>query len=156
MRYTIAGLERAIGTELFCSDWVTIRLGDELAFQKATFLTEDFLGRPLPNNTPYGERLLSGFLLLSLLVAFHEKYLPVDMEEGYALNYGADRVRFLRPIFAGQQIRCRALLTDLTSKQDGRFRCVTTNVLEASDAPEPVVTADWITYLVIGPTAQTR
>lgn len=148
MTYTIDELDTAVGTELFTTDWVTIELADELAFQRATFVREDFLGFPPSNNDPYGDQLLSGFLLLSMLVAFHKRYLPVEMGDGYALNYGVDRVRFLRPVLAGQRVRCRAVLTELTGKGNGRYRCVTTNTLEVEGDEEPAMIADWITYLV--------
>lgn len=148
MTYTIDGLGSAVGEELFTTDWVTIELADELAFQRATFVREDFLGGLPDNNDPYGENLLSGFLLLSMLVAFHKRYLPVEMGDGYALNYGVDRVRFLRPVMAGQRVRCRTVLTDLAARGDGRYRCVTTNTLETESDEEPAMIADWITYLV--------
>lgn len=150
MTYPIDKLGSAVGEELFASDWVTVELADELAFQRATFVREDYLGFPASNNDPYGDQLLSGFLLLSMLVAFHKRYLPVEMGDGYALNYGVDRVRFLRPVMAGQRLRCRAVLTDLAAKGDGQYRCVTTNTLEVEGADEPAMIADWITYLVGG------
>lgn len=153
MTYTIDKLGGAVGEELFSSDWVTVELADEMAFQRATFVREDFLGYSPSNNDPYGDDLLSGFLLLSMLVAFHKRYLPVEMGDGYALNYGVDRVRFLRPVLAGQRVRCRTVLTDLAAKGDGRYRCVTTNTLETGDTGEPAMIADWITYLV-GPAVQ--
>ena len=148
MTYTIDRLGSAVGEELFTTDWVTVELADELAFQRATFVREDFLGVRPDNNDPYGERLLSGFLLLSMLVAFHKRYLPVEMGDGYALNYGVDRVRFLHPVMAGQRVRCRTVLTDLAAKGGGRYRCVTTNTLETEGHKEPAMIADWITYLV--------
>lgn len=147
MTYTIDRLGGAVGEELFTTDWVTIELADELAFQRATFVREDYLGFRPDNNDPYGDELLSGFLLLSMLVAFHKRYLPVEMDDGYALNYGVDRVRFLRPVLAGARVRCRTVLTDLVAKGGGRYRCVTTNTLETEDG-EPAMIADWITYLV--------
>jgi len=148
LTYPIDRLGTAVGEELFASDWVTVELADELAFQRATFVREDYLGFPPASNDPYGDQLLSGFLLLSMLVAFHKRYLPVEMGDGYALNYGVDRVRFLRPVMAGQRLRCRAVLADLSAKGDGRYRCVTTNTLEVEGDREPAMIADWITYLV--------
>ena len=82
MTYPIDKLGTVIGEELFTTDWVTVELADELAFQRATFVRDDYLGFRPDNNDPYGDGLLSGFLLLSMLVAFHKRYLPVEMGDG--------------------------------------------------------------------------
>lgn len=138
-----------VGQELFVSDWYPIAMADELAFQKATWVHEDFLGFPLESTDPYGEELVSGFLLMSVLVAFHKKYLPFDLHGGYALNYGADKLRFLTPVMAGDKIRCRTEVLEVEAKKPGTYRLLTRNVIEKEDGRTAMV-ADWITYLVEG------
>ncbi|GAB2662259.1 MaoC family dehydratase [Gordonia jinhuaensis] len=142
-----AQIRGRVGEEIFLTDYHPITMADELAFQKATWVHEDFLGFPLESNDPYGEELVSGFLLMSILVAFHKRYLPFHLEDGYALNYGADKLRFLTPVLAGDDIRCRTELLDVTVKKPGTYRLLTRNTIEKRDG-RPAMVADWITYLV--------
>jgi len=148
MSYPLAELPARVGTELFCSDWIPLELGDEQAFATATFLREDYLGRPPSNGDPYGENLLSGFLLLSLLVAVHKRHLDVDADTAYALNYGLEKVRFLRPVMAGEKVRVRAELLDVKEREPGRYRVLTRNVMEVEGADTPAMVADWLTLFV--------
>ena len=143
-------LQANVGKEIFVTDWRPVSLQNELDFQKATWVHEDYLGFPLESTDPYGERLLSGFLLQSLLVAFHKKHLPFSMPGGYALNYGSDRVRFLTPVLADEPIRGRCELVEFEDKGDGAFRLLTRNTIEKQGADKPAMVADWITYLVSG------
>ncbi|QKG24452.1 MaoC/PaaZ C-terminal domain-containing protein [Actinomadura verrucosospora] len=147
MTYSLADFPGLVGKELFCSDWVLLGNEDEKAFGHATFLREDFLGRPPSNGDPYGERLVSGFLLLSMLVAFHKRELKLDSGGAYGLNYGVDKVRFLHPVLTGQRVRVRATLQDVQEKDAGT-RVLTRNVLEVEGADSPAMVADWITFFV--------
>jgi hypothetical protein len=139
-------LSDRVGQELFVSDWVVVRLEQELAFQAATLLTKEDLGFDPASDDPYGPELVSGFLLLSLLVHFHKKHRLSPAEGLYGLNYGTDRVRFLAPVMAGQRVRCRARLRSLDARADGSWRVVTENTLELEGSQRPAMVADWITY----------
>ncbi|WP_019631947.1 MaoC/PaaZ C-terminal domain-containing protein [Actinomadura atramentaria] len=149
MPYTLDDLAGAPGTELFQSGWVEVGPQDEEAFCQATFLREDFLGRrPSPVGAA-GERAVSGFLLLSMLAAFHKRELR--LRGGYALNYGLDRVRFVRPVPTGARVRVRAELVEAVEKEPGRTRVTTRNTMEVDDggtSPRTAVIADWIMYVV--------
>ncbi|HEX2313920.1 MAG TPA: hypothetical protein VHJ17_09310 [Thermomonospora sp.] len=148
MTSTLAELPGRVGEELFRSGWVELGAADEQAFAEATFLRPDFLGRPPSGDDPYGERLISGFLLLSMLVAFHKRDLDLDLGGAYGLNYGLDRVRFLRPVLTGERVRVRAELVEAHEKSPGRMRVLTRNVLEVEGTDEPAMVADWITLFV--------
>ena len=152
MSYPLAELPARVGTELFCSDWIPLNLEDEQAFASATFLREDFLGRPPSNGDPYGENLLSGFLLLSLLVAVHKRHLDVARDGAYALNYGLEKTRFLHPVMAGQKVRIRAELLDVKERAPGQYRVLTRNVMEVEGVETPAMIADWLTLFI----AETR
>ncbi|MBW8484163.1 MaoC/PaaZ C-terminal domain-containing protein [Actinomadura parmotrematis] len=141
---TLADLPSRVGSELFRSDWLPLDAADEAAFGAATFLRADFLGRP-PST---GGTMISGFLLLSLVAAFHKRDLALERDGVYGLNYGLDRVRFLRPVRAGQRVRMSAVLLDVAEKEPGRTRVLTRNTLEAEGAEGPAMVADWIAYYV--------
>jgi hypothetical protein len=146
MSMPLSELKDHAGQELFVSDWVVLRLEQELAFQAATLLTKEDLGFEPASDDPYGPELVSGFLLLSLLAHFHKKHRVSPAEGLYGLNYGTDRVRFLAPVMAGQRVRCRARLRSLDARADGTWRIVTENTLELEGSPRPAMVADWITY----------
>ncbi len=148
MSYPLADLPARVGTELFRSDWIPLDLEDERAFGAATFLREDFLGRPPSNGDPYGETLLSGFLLLSLLVAVHKRHLDLEPRSAYGLNYGLEKVRFLHPVLAGQKVRVRAELLDVEERSPGRYRVLTRNTMEVEGVETPAMVADWLTLFV--------
>ncbi|MFB4303061.1 hypothetical protein [Actinomadura sp. NTSP31] len=145
MTHSLADLPGLVGKELFRSDWVPLESTDEETFRDATFLREEFLGRPTSNGGP-GERSVSGFLMLSMLVAFHKREL--DLGSG-GLNYGIDKVRFLRPVRTGCRVRVRATLLDLRQK-DGGTRVLTRNELEVEGTDSPAMIADWITFFPRG------
>lgn len=147
---TPAEFHAAVGREVAVSDWVEIAPADEQIFQQATFLDRERLGGPVQPYVPNGDRLVSGFLLLSMLIYFHHKANPLQLEGGYALNYGADKVRFLGPVLTGQRVRDRITLSSFTERIPGQFRIVTTNTVEVEGPGEatPVMVADWITYYV--------
>ncbi|MFF3515826.1 AMP-binding protein [Streptomyces sp. NPDC002573] len=151
---TLASLKRLTGQVLFVSDWVTMNRKSEHAFQHSTLLHEDYLGFPSSNGDPWGEDLISGFLLLSMIISFHKKYLRIDLAGGYGLNYGVDRVRFVQPVLVGARVRLRAELLQLEEQGPGRFRCVTRNTLEVEGSDRPAMVADWI-YLLILPQSGT-
>ncbi|GGV15513.1 MaoC family dehydratase [Actinomadura cremea] len=146
MAFSLAEFPDLVGRELFCSDWVRLDAADEEAFGRATFLREDFLGRAPSGADPDGERTVSGFLLLSMLVAFHKRELDLGGASG--LNYGLDGVRFLRPVRTGRRVRARTTLTDVRRKGPGRTRVLTRNVLEVEGGGTPAMIADWITLFV--------
>jgi len=147
-------LSDRVGQELFVSDWVVVRLEQELAFQAATLLTKEDLGFDPASDDPYGPELVSGFLLLSLLVHFHKKHRLSPAEGLYGLNYGTDRVRFPAPVMAGQRVRCRARLRSLDARADGSWRVVTENTLELEGSQRPAMVADWITYHAPAPASR--
>ena len=89
MSVPVNELSDRVGQELFVSDWVVVRLEQELAFQAATLLTKEDLGFDPASDDPYGPELVSGFLLLSLLVHFHKKHRLSPAEGLYGLNYGS-------------------------------------------------------------------
>ncbi|MFD9123237.1 AMP-binding protein [Kitasatospora sp. NPDC059571] len=140
-------MRRSIGQELFVTDWVPVTQDSEQAFQRAALLREDFLGFAPDNGDPWGDSLVSGFLLLSMIVAFHKKHLRLDLDGGYGLNYGVDKVRFVRPVLTHERVRLRAELVALEEKSPGRLRCLTRNTLEVEGAG-PAMIADWITLFV--------
>lgn len=83
-----------------------------------------------------------------MIVAFHKRDLKLENSGAYGLNYGVDKVRFLRPVLTGERVRLRAELLEAHEKAPGRTRVLTRNVLEVEGADSPAMVADWITFFV--------
>ncbi len=71
------------------------------------------------NAGPFGGPIAHGFLTLSLVSHFSAQISPkIDGVLG-ALNYGADRLRFLNPVPAGSQVHARSRVVAVTKKPTG-------------------------------------
>lgn len=71
------------------------------------------------NAGPFGGPIAHGFLTLSLVSHFSMEIGPkIDGVLG-ALNYGADRLRFLNPVPAGAEVHARSRVVDITEKSTG-------------------------------------
>ena len=71
------------------------------------------------NAGPFGGPIAHGFLTLSLVSYLSVQIGPkVDGVMG-ALNYGADRLRFLNPVPAGTQVHAKSRVIDVTEKSTG-------------------------------------
>lgn len=71
------------------------------------------------NAGPFGGPIAHGFLTLSLVSYLSTQIGPkIDGIVG-ALNYGADRLRFLNPVPAGSQVHAKSRVIDVTEKSSG-------------------------------------
>ena len=71
------------------------------------------------NAGPFGGPIAHGFLTLSLVSYLSTQIGPkIDGVMG-ALNYGADRLRFLNPVPAGAQVHAKSRVVDVTEKSTG-------------------------------------
>jgi acyl dehydratase len=95
-------------------------------------------------NTPFGGTIVQGFLLLAQFtwLARHPPSEPLDDVE-YIMNYGFDKVRFVRPVPTGTAIRARRRLVAV---EDRGARAVIkfSVILEGEGSSEPFVVAEWL------------
>jgi acyl dehydratase len=90
--------------------------------------------------SPYGATIAHGFLTLSLLSTLLRSTLRVDGK--MAVNYGLNKVRFLRPVIAGSRIRARFEPANVEEKPDSQK--VTWKVTVESADEKPCCVAEWI------------
>ena len=95
-------------------------------------------------NNPLGAELVDGFLLLSMLTAFHFNNSPIKGDGIYGFNYGMDRVRFTHPVFVGQRIRCVATVAAVDPREDGTYLVTTDNTIEIEGVEKPAMVARWV------------
>ena len=69
--------------------------------------------------SPFGGTIAHGFLTLSLLPAMRSKATWRVVGYGNATNYGANKLRFVRPVPAGAKVHSHARLVGIEAKPKG-------------------------------------
>jgi len=146
MRVSAADVGRLLGV----SEWTRLSQAEIDDFGRATrnvaafHMDPEWAGR----NSPYGGTVAYGFQTLSLLTYFNHEILdwPAGGEggNGYALNYGLDRVRFIAPVPVEARFRCRLWLTAIEPKGAGRELRTFKAEIEVEGQARPALVADWI------------
>lgn len=95
--------------------------------------------------SPFGAPVAQGFLLLSLLTRLSSglrfpEYGPVSM----LVNYGFDRVRFVRTVPVGASVRLRGTLSSVRRRDDGAAVLAVDVELCELDVEDPSVVARWL------------
>lgn len=137
---------RRVGEELGVSEWLLLDQARIDAHAAATG-DDDFLHSDperAAREGPFGRTIAQGSLLLSVLVGFVNQIAPLAEHVAYALNYGFDRVRFVRPVLEGARVRGRMTLREIRRRDDGRFVVVLDARLEVEGASEPALVAEWL------------
>ena len=95
---------------------------------------------------PFGTTIAHGFLTLSIVPVLLSQTFAVDGLTAY-VNYGTDRIRFLRPVPVGSRIQARATLAAVEPTALGRRATITVEV-RLDDGGRPACIADLITLLI--------
>jgi acyl dehydratase len=142
-------LERHLDQEIALTPWIRVRQDDATAFGHLT-------GDPDPmhvdpdwarTESPYGETVLAGLHLLALLPRLSRGCgLEIDGIR-LAMNYGFNRVRFVKPVPVGADLRNRMRLTAVERRPDGKALLVTRNSFEVRGRDGPALVADWVNLL---------
>lgn len=93
---------------------------------------------------PFGGPIVQGFLLLALFTRLAERALPPVEGLAFLVNYGFDRVRFLRPVLVGSRVRLRLRLADVRAREQGQWVLALDAELELEGADLPAVAARWL------------
>jgi len=100
----------------------------------------------------YGGTIVQGFFQVSHLIRLTgeamRSLLPFD--SNHALNYGFDRLRFVRPMPVGARFRARVRIMDVTPKPEGSFLLKEEVQLQLEDGTVTLA-AEWLFFL--GPRA---
>lgn len=99
--------------------------------------------------TELGGTIAHGFLLMSLLAPLRtETPRPAPPGARLGLNYGFDRIRFIRPVRAGSRVRARFTVAELQDKGNGQLREALDVELELEGQEGPAMVARWLTVHV--------
>jgi len=148
----MAELHRHVGQEIGVSGWVTVTQEMVTKFAEATRDLEwmHIDVERSKRESPYGGTIVQGFLAMSLVIEWtHElKFMTWDFD--YALNYGADRLRFTAVMATGCRLRGRFSLAAVTPRGEGqllKLHCV----VEMEGSEKPAAVLDWLVFWIPKP-----
>jgi acyl dehydratase len=148
--FTLATINEFIGRELGVSDWITV---DQERIHQFAQCTGDHQWihvdvERAQRESPFGTTIAHGYLTLSLLPAMQHSVGTLPDGVKAALNYGADRVRFINPVKAGARIRDRITLVAAEDKGNGRLLMTTRHTVEIEGEEKPAMVADTLAMLL--------
>jgi len=138
-----------VGETIGTSEWVLV---DQDMIDKFADATGDHqfihVNPAMAAMTPFGGTIAHGFLTLSLIPVLTEKS-SIERPAGLkmALNYGGNRVRFLKPVRSGKQVRAHFKLVGMEEKRPGQWEQTVEITLEIEGEDKPGYVAEWISLL---------
>ena len=160
MFFTPNNYKQAIG-KTFYSNWVVI---DQQRITDFGHVTDD----PDPHhidpewterNSPWGDKTIAfGWQTASMLssMLYQVMHYPLDGDaekDGYPVNYGFNRMRFVEPVVVGSSIRGRFLLKDVTETKPGRLQFTFDLAIEIEGVDRPALVGEYLCLWIKG-TAQ--
>lgn len=130
------------GYDLGISDWLTV---DQAMNQTFADVTLD----PVPMQID-GQAHAHGFLTMSLLAhllagAMKAGSSGAIMDQGYALNYGFNRLRLIEPVPLGARIRGHFRTSDQGVTQRGEVTIIAVDIrIEIEHVERPAMAAEWL------------
>ncbi len=139
---TFAELLPRIGHEVAVSDWVTISQEQINLFAQATG-DHQWIHVDVPRATagPFGTPIAHGFLTLALLPQFFDTTLCIAQAR-MGVNYGLNKVRFIKPVPVGSRLRARITLVACESIDRGGQQMTWSVTIEREGAAKPVCVAE--------------
>jgi acyl dehydratase len=140
----LAQLREYVGREVGTSDWVAVTQDRINAFADATgdhqwiHVDRERAG----SESPYRTTIAHGFLTLSLVSALMRNAIAIGGTR-MAINYGANRVRFVAPVPADSRIRARIVLAALEDVKDA-VQATWTITVEREQSAKPCLVAEWL------------
>ncbi len=142
-------LKALVGREIGVSDWFPITQERIDAFAG---VTEDrqwiHVDRERAAAGPLRGTVAHGFLLLSLFPRLMETNPLFKVRAKLIVNYGLDRVRFVRPVRPGERIRARVALREIRRKGFRRLLLKLDTTLEVEGGGKPAVVAELLVLVI--------
>lgn len=135
------------GSALGPSSWLTIDQERIQAFADATGDQQWIHTDPArAASGPFGSTIAHGYLTLSLLPTLTDELVRVDGISA-AINYGADRLRFVQPVPVGSRVRAVGEITGAQAGSGG-VRLAYRVTVEIAGAERPALVVETITLFV--------
>ena len=143
-------LSSLVGRELEPSDWLEITQARVNQFADATNDHQFIHVKPLRAKfTPFGGTIAHGFLVLSLISYLVQQHALRPKGLKMALNYGSDKVRFLKPVRVGKRIRARQKIIEVTEKKPGHWLIKTEITIDIEKEDTPALVAELLAMYVV-------
>lgn len=140
-----------IGAPPTASEWVTV--DQDRIDQFADVTGDDFFIHVDPKRaaaTQFKGTIAHGLLTLSLLPLFMRSAIPPIADAQLSVNYGYDKVRFLKPVPVGSRLRAHVGLVDVSETRPGFYRLYFDVSVEIEGVEEPALVAHWLLAIWIG------
>ncbi|MEH6522896.1 MaoC family dehydratase [Sulfitobacter sp.] len=138
--------KKLIGTEVGVSKWITVdqKMIDDFA---KTTQDEQWIHvdpERAAAETPFGGSIAHGFLTLSLASRFAYDCFNMLPGQSMGINYGMNKLRFLKPVLAGSRLRGRFTLQKVTSKGPTNMLRENLLTIEIEGEETPALIAEWL------------
>ncbi|NBI50254.1 MaoC family dehydratase [Burkholderia sp. ISTR5] len=136
---SVEALRALVGADGFASEWIVIEQSRVNQFADATNDHQWIHVHPerASRESPFGGPIAHGFLTLSLIPALMTD--AIEFEQKMGVNYGLNRVRFLRPVPVGAKVRgLFAVKTAIDGKQGG-LQCTWSVAVQVDSSDEPAL-----------------
>ncbi len=142
----LAASEKLIGTEVGVSNWITVDQAMIDQFAKTTHDEQWIHIDPerAAAETPFGGAIAHGFLTLSLASRFAYDCFNMLPGQVMGINYGMNKMRFLKPVLAGSRLRGRFTLQKVTAKGPTNLLRENLLTIEIEGEKTPAVIAEWL------------
>lgn len=142
----ITAAEAQIGTEVGVSNWITV---DQEMIDKFATVTHDeqwihIDPERAAAETPFGGAIAHGFLTLSLASRFAYDCFTMLPGQVMGINYGMNKLRFLKPVVAGSRLRGRFTLQKVTPKGPKNMLRENLLTIEIEGEETPALIAEWL------------
>lgn len=148
MQFQILSLEKMkneLGRELGVTEWLQI---DQKRINQFAECTMDrqwiHVDEKMSAQGPFGKTIAHGYLVVSLLSHFGERYMFMPEGCTMAINYGMNKLRLLSPVTVGSRIRDRIVFTGLEEKSSGML-VTTSHTVEIESHDKPALFAEVLT-----------
>jgi len=99
--------------------------------------------------TPFGGPIAHGFLSLSLLSYLNAETAVVPDNLVMGINYGSDKVRYLKPVSVGKRIRSHQKVLEVTEKKPGQWLIKNAVTVEIENEETPALIAEILSMMVV-------
>ena len=135
-----------IGTEVGVSNWIMV---DQAMIDQFATVTHDeqwihIDPERAAAETPFGGTIAHGFLTLSLASRFAYDCFNMLPGQVMGINYGMNKLRFLKPVLAGSRLRGRFTLQKATAKGPTNMLRENLLTIEIEGEKTPALIAEWL------------
>lgn len=142
-------IKAKVGEEIGVSGWHEVTQADIDRFAEVTGDDQWIHVDPQrAKDTPFGGTIAHGYYTLSLGPRFMYELLDVQ-GFAFAVNYGAEKVRFPAPLPVGQKVRMRLTIASVDDIPGG-IQMATTYTFETDGGEKPVCVAQALSRMYTG------